>query len=58
LKPGATADEAELIAFCKREVASFKAPRVVRYVSEWPMSSSKIQKFRLRDLLVAELGLG
>ena len=58
LKPGATADEAELIAFCKREVASFKAPRVVRYVSEWPMSSSKIQKFRLRQALMAELGLG
>jgi hypothetical protein len=26
-------------------------------VSEWPMSSSKIQKFRLRQQLVAELGL-
>jgi hypothetical protein len=26
-------------------------------VDEWPMSSSKIQKFRLRDALLAELGL-
>jgi len=26
-------------------------------VSEWPMSASKIQKFRLRDELVRELGL-
>jgi hypothetical protein len=30
----------------------------VRFVSEWPMSSSKIQKFRLRENLLAELKLG
>ncbi len=58
LKPGRKATEAELIAFCKREVASFKVPRAIRFVEEWPMSSSKIQKFRLRDGLVTELGLG
>jgi fatty-acyl-CoA synthase len=39
------------------EIASFKVPRHVRFVSEWPMSSSKIQKFRLRTQLVGELGL-
>jgi fatty-acyl-CoA synthase len=32
-------------------------PRYVRFVEEWPMSATKIQKFRLRDELVAELGL-
>jgi len=58
LKPGKKATEAELVSFCKREVAGFKVPRVVRFVDEWPMSSSKIQKFRLRDDLVAELRLG
>jgi acyl-CoA synthetase (AMP-forming)/AMP-acid ligase II len=47
----------ELIDFCKREIASFKVPRHVRFVTEWPMSASKIQKFRLRDELVRELGL-
>jgi fatty-acyl-CoA synthase/long-chain acyl-CoA synthetase len=57
LKPGASADPAELIAFCKQEIAGFKVPRHVRFVTEWPMSTSKIQKFRLRDALVAELGL-
>lgn len=57
LKPGQRASERELIEFCKREIASFKVPRVVRFVEEWPMSSSKIQKFRLRTALVAELGL-
>jgi hypothetical protein len=29
----------------------------VRFVTEWPMSSSKIQKFRLRDALIRELKL-
>ncbi len=57
LKPGNSATEAELVSFCKLEVAAFKVPRVVRFVDEWPMSSSKIQKFRLREALVAELGL-
>jgi fatty-acyl-CoA synthase len=57
LKPGSKAGEKELIEFCRREISSFKVPRHVRFVTEWPMSSSKIQKFRLREALVAELGL-
>jgi acyl-CoA synthetase (AMP-forming)/AMP-acid ligase II len=57
LQPGASATEAELIAHCKADIASFKVPRHVRFVAEWPMSSSKIQKFRLRTQLVGELGL-
>ena len=57
LKPGSSATEAELVSFCKCEVAAFKVPRVVRFIDDWPMSSSKIQKFRLRETLIAELGL-
>ena len=57
LKPGQTITEQELIDFCRREIASFKVPRVVRFVTEWPMSTSKIQKFRLRAALVEELGI-
>ncbi len=57
-KPGADVSADELIAFCKREIAGFKVPRQVRFVSEWPMSTSKVQKFRLRDQLIRELGLG
>ena len=57
LKPDARVTEQELIEFCKREISGFKVPRVVRMVTEWPMSSSKIQKFRLRTALVEELGL-
>lgn len=58
LQPGAAATEAELIEFCRKDVAGFKVPRHVRFVSEWPMSSSKIQKFKLRTALVDELKLG
>jgi len=32
-------------------------PRVVRFVTEWPMSTSKVQKFRLRAALIQELGI-
>jgi fatty-acyl-CoA synthase len=58
LKPGQQATDRELIDYCRREISSFKVPRVVRFVTEWPMSTSKIQKFRLRTALIAELGLG
>ncbi|MEZ5499892.1 MAG: AMP-binding protein [Steroidobacteraceae bacterium] len=57
LEPGMSASESDLIQFCRNEIASFKVPRHVRFVTEWPMSSSKIQKFRLRSALIEELGL-
>ncbi|HSM69810.1 MAG TPA: class I adenylate-forming enzyme family protein, partial [Xanthomonadales bacterium] len=57
LEPGQSVDEAELIAFCKGQIAGFKIPRYVRVVKTWPQSSTKIQKFRLQEQLVAELGL-
>lgn len=58
LADGSSADEAELIAHCKGKLAGFKIPRHVRVISEWPMSTSKIQKFKLRGELIEELGLG
>jgi acyl-CoA synthetase (AMP-forming)/AMP-acid ligase II len=56
LTPGAEMEPEEVIAHCQGKIASFKVPRYVRFVSEWPMSSTKVQKFRLRDGLIAELG--
>lgn len=49
--------EEELICFAKERIASFKVPRHIRFVDEWPMSTSKIQKFKLRQQLMAELNL-
>jgi acyl-CoA synthetase (AMP-forming)/AMP-acid ligase II len=57
LEPGSTATEEELIGFCKGKIAGFKVPRYVRFVSQWPTSSTKIQKFRLQEQLRTELGL-
>ena len=58
LKDGAVATEAELIAFCTGKIARFKIPRKVCFVSDWPMSATKIQKFQLRDSLLKDLERG
>ena len=54
LLPGQQATAEELIAFCKGRLASFKIPREVRFVTEWPQSSTKIQKFKLRERLLGK----
>jgi len=49
LKPGATATEAELIAFTRDKLAHFKAPHGVTFVPELPKTATgKIQKYVLR----------
>lgn len=51
LKPGAMADEAEIIAFCREHLAGFKCPKSV-YFEELPKTATgKIQKFELRKRL-------
>jgi len=55
LRPGASCTAQEVVDFCRGHIASFKVPRYVRFVRSWPMSTTKIQKFRLREALAAEL---
>lgn len=55
LAPGQSVDEQEIIDFCTKGLAQFKVPRYVRFVTEWPMSATKVQKFQLRDVIVDEL---
>ncbi|HRE42356.1 MAG TPA: class I adenylate-forming enzyme family protein, partial [Terricaulis sp.] len=55
LKAGAATTEREIIDFCANKIARFKIPRHVRFVTEWPMSATKIVKYRLRERLEAEL---
>ncbi len=57
LEPGGDASEEQLIEFCKGKIAGFKIPRYVRFVQEWPISSTKIQKFRLQEEICEELNL-
>ncbi len=57
LVPGESLTEEDVVAYCRGAIAGFKVPRHVRFVDEWPMSATKVQKFRLRDQLATELGL-
>ena len=55
VKPGASVTEQELIDHCLGAIATFKVPRYVRFVEEWPMSGTKIQKYKLREAITEEL---
>jgi fatty-acyl-CoA synthase len=58
LKDGAELDEDALKEFCRGRIARFKIPRYVRFVDEFPMTvTGKVQKFRMRELEIAERGL-
>ncbi|WP_298234166.1 AMP-binding protein [uncultured Azohydromonas sp.] len=58
LKPGESATEDEIRAFCKDQIAHYKVPRYIRFVQEMPMTiTGKVQKFVMRERMVEELGL-
>lgn len=50
LAPGAQVTEAEIISYCRDNLAHFKAPRQVIFTQIPKTSTGKIQKFKLRDL--------
>jgi fatty-acyl-CoA synthase len=57
-RTGAAITEAELAAFCTGKIATFKIPRYWKVVTEFPTTvTGKVQKFRMRELAIAELGL-
>jgi len=53
LNPGFSLSGRELIEFCTGKIARYKIPTDVIFVTAWPMSSTKIQKFKLRELLLS-----
>ena len=58
LREGAVADEEDIRAFCRGQIAHFKVPRYVRFTDAFPMTvTGKIQKYKLREAAIAELGL-
>jgi fatty-acyl-CoA synthase len=58
LRPGATATADDLAAHCHGRIARFKTPRHWKLVDGFPMTvTGKVQKFRMREVAVAELGL-
>jgi fatty-acyl-CoA synthase len=57
-RPGAALDEGELREFCKARIATCKVPRYWKFVTGFPTTvTGKVQKFRMRELAVEELGL-
>lgn len=60
-KQGARLTEAALVAFCRGRIASYKVPRLVRFVKDVPRTPSphgdKVQRARLREQALAELNL-
>ncbi len=58
LHPGHSATADDLREFCKGRIAHFKTPRHIKFVDEFPMTiSGKVQKFKMREVSVAELGI-
>jgi fatty-acyl-CoA synthase len=51
LKPGMTATEEEIIAWCREKLAKFKVPKHVVFTEIPKTSTGKIQKFKLRDMV-------
>ncbi len=45
--PGAELSAEDIVGHCDGAIASYKIPRYVRFVDEWPMSATKVQKFKL-----------
>jgi fatty-acyl-CoA synthase len=49
LRPGASASEEDLVAFCREHLAHFKCPKSIEFCELPKTSTGKIQKFRLRE---------
>ena len=58
IKPGQALLEVEIRDFCKGQIAHYKVPKYIQFVTEFPMTvTGKIQKFKIRDAMKVQLGL-
>ncbi len=58
LRPGHALTGDEIRAYCKGKIATYKIPRYYKFVDGFPMTvTGKIQKFRMRETSIQELGL-
>jgi fatty-acyl-CoA synthase len=57
-KPGATLTADELTRYCAGRIAAFKVPRHWKITADFPLTvTGKVQKFRMREIAIRELGL-
>ena len=57
IENGSTLTEQEIRLFCELNIARYKVPHYIRIVESFPMTvSGKVQKFRMREIAIRELG--
>ncbi|MCZ7644883.1 MAG: AMP-binding protein [Planctomycetota bacterium] len=57
-REGVALSEDEIRAFCQGRIATFKIPKYMKFVTEFPTTvTGKVQKFRMREIATRELGL-
>jgi fatty-acyl-CoA synthase len=60
IKPreGMSLTQAEVREFCRGRIMDYKIPQYVKFVAEFPATvTGKVQKYRMREISTAELGL-
>jgi fatty-acyl-CoA synthase len=58
LRDGVSASEEEIREFCRGQIAHYKVPRYIKFVTDFPMTvTGKVQKFAMREQSIRELGL-
>jgi fatty-acyl-CoA synthase len=58
LKPGRRMTQKECQAFCRGQIMDYKIPQYVKFAEDFPKTvTGKIQKYRMREISAAELGL-
>jgi len=58
IRAGETLTAEEVRDFCRDQIAHYKVPRHICFVDDFPMTvTGKIQKFIMRERMVAELGV-
>jgi fatty-acyl-CoA synthase len=58
LKEGRALTGEDLATFCRGQIATFKIPRYWKLTDAFPMTvTGKVQKYRMREISVEELGL-
>jgi fatty-acyl-CoA synthase len=58
VRPDASPSADDIRDYCRGKIAHFKVPRYVKLVDQFPMTvTGKVQKYKLREAAIEELGL-
>ena len=59
LKEKGMATALDIKDFCRGKISKYKIPRYIKFVDSYPMTiTGKIQKYKIREIAIRELGLG